>query len=277
MIRKISVRLFLASVLLLGAMVVQAAGETYTFGVVPQSNAKKLLEDWKPILDHLSQKTQTKFKFTTAKDIPTFNAQVLAGAYDFMYHNPHVYVTANEAVGYTALAHAKDKKIKGIIVVAKDSPYQSLKDLQQQKLAFPKGAFAAELLPRAQLIREGVEFQSNYTKTHDNAYQAVAEGLFAASGGVMRTFNATKPEVKEKLRVLWTSPGYTPHAFAAHPRVPKTFQAQVQALLVGMSDDAQLLAQLKKMKLKGIQAAGDANWDDVRALAPFLNQAMAKN
>ena len=52
-----------------------------------------------------------------------------------------------------------------------------------------------------------------------------------------RTFNNTSPKVKEQLKVLWKSPGYTPHAIANHPRVPEDVVKSIQAAMLAMSQD----------------------------------------
>ena len=82
----------------------------------------------------------------------------------------------------------------------------------------------------------------------------------------MRTFKNTSPEYREKLRILWKSDGYTPHAFAAHPRVPKVIVEKLQKALLEMEKDPQGKALLKKIRLKGIEKGIDREWDDVRAL-----------
>ena len=42
--------------------------------------------------------------------------------------------------GYQAVARARDKRIRGIIVVPKDSPIESLAELDGKELAFPAPA-----------------------------------------------------------------------------------------------------------------------------------------
>ena len=82
----------------------------------------------------------------------------------------------------------------------------------------------------------------------------------------MRTFNNASPEYKDKLRILWKSDGYTPHAFAAHPRVPQDVVDKLQKALLEMDQDPEGKALLKKLRLKGIEKASDNEWNDVRAL-----------
>ena len=114
-----------------------AMAETLSFGIVPQQSAKKLAKLWTPIFQHLSEKTGTTIRFTTANNIPTFEERVRNGEYDIAYMNPYHYTVFSQKPGYEAIARQKDKRIKGIVVVSKDSDIKSLAELDKRKLAFP--------------------------------------------------------------------------------------------------------------------------------------------
>ena len=82
----------------------------------------------------------------------------------------------------------------------------------------------------------------------------------------MRTFKNTSPEYRDQLRVLWKSDGYTPHAFASHPRVPPEAVERLQQAMLKMSQDPAGQKLLKSIRLKGIETGKDTDWNDVRAL-----------
>lgn len=245
-----------------------AQGEVYSFGVVPQQSAKKLAQLWTPILAHISKETGHTLQLQTAKNIPIFEQRLAAGAYDFSYMNPYHYTVFSEKPGYIAFAKRRDQKIKGIMVVRKDSGIKSLQDLQNTTLAFPSpAAFAASILPRAKLKMDNIAFKPQYVSSHDSVYLSVAKGLFPAGGGVKRTLNNTKVEVSEQLRILWTTNAYTPHAFAAHSKIPQTIRQEIQQAFVNMNSSPEGRALLKSIKIKnGIVAGVDKDWDDVRSL-----------
>jgi phosphonate transport system substrate-binding protein len=257
-----------------------AAADTerlYSFGIVPQQSATKLARTWVPVLNYLSEKSGLPLRFKTAPNIPVFEQRVAAGEYDFAYMNPYHYTVFHEKPGYQALAHAADKQIKGIIVVRRDSPIQSLAQLSGKTLAFPApAAFAASVLPRAHFRNAGIDIEAKYVSSHDSVYRSVAKGLFPAGGGVMRTFNSMERAVTDQLRILWTTDGYTPHAVAAHPDLPPELVARLQGAMVGMQDDETGRALLESLSMSGIVAARDAEWDDVRALGLQLLDDLVK-
>ncbi|MDH5327120.1 MAG: phosphate/phosphite/phosphonate ABC transporter substrate-binding protein [Gammaproteobacteria bacterium] len=243
------------------------AKATYTFGIVPQQAAGKLARLWSPFLDYLSRETGLSFQFATAKDIPTFENRLAKSEYDFSYMNPYHFVYFNERAGYQALVKAQDKKIRGIVVVHKDSPYKKLSDLKNQHLAFPSpNAFAASILPRGELENQQIPFNPEYVSSHDSVYMNVAHKTFAAGGGVMRTFKSFNPELRKHLRVLYKTNGYTPHAFAHHSRIPKEHITRISQALQKMHTTTEGKQLLASLKLKGLIPAKNSDWDDVRKL-----------
>ena len=243
------------------------ARDVLTFGVVPQQSATTLAKVWTPIMNYLGQHSNLDIQFRTAPDIPTFEQRLAAGEYDVAYMNPYHFVVFSERPGYTAVTRARDKTIKGIIVVRKDSDISELSDLDKNTLAFPApAAFAASILPRAELAARGISFEPSYVSSHDSVYLAVSRGLYLAGGGVMRTFLNAPPEVRNQLRILWTTEGYTPHAIAALPSVaPQTLEKLRQGLL-SMEQDETGRTLLESLKIKGFEPARDSDWDDVRRL-----------
>ena len=251
----------------LGGMAAPASAKQHLkFGIVPQSSGSKLAQLWTPILIYLQEKTGYELEFATARNIPTFEKRLQDGKYDIAYMNPYHYTQFNSVAGYQAFAKAKEKRLKGIIVVQKDSQYRELKDLAGLEMAFPSNAFAATQVPRAFFNQLGISIVPKYVSSHDSVYRNVAKGRYPAGGGVMRTFNNTNKEFRDNLRILWTSEGFTPHAFAAHPRVNSEAVQRLQQAMLEMDQDPVGQRLLKSIRLKGIESGEDRDWNDVRNL-----------
>ena len=254
------------------------AVESYSFGIVPQQTAKRMAKLWTPVFKHIQKTSGIKLQFKTAKDIPEFEKRLAQGEYDFAYMNPYHFTVFNRDPGYKAVAVRKDQAIRGIMVTRKDSSLSTLEDLKNQKLAFPSpAAFAASVLPRAELSNSNINHESQYVSSHDSVYLNVAKGLFPAGGGVKRTFNNTAPKVREQLKVFWTSEPFTPHAIAAHPRIDASVYQKIQDSLVAMNNDEEGKKLLQSLKVKnGLQKASDSDWDDVRGLGIDLLDQLIK-
>ncbi|MEM1398426.1 MAG: phosphate/phosphite/phosphonate ABC transporter substrate-binding protein [Pseudomonadota bacterium] len=242
-----------------------ATNDDLIFGVVPQQSASKLAQIWVPLVDHLSQVTGRTIRFGTAKDIPTFEACLAQGAYDLAYMNPYHYTTFHDVSGYQAFARQANKRLRGLIVVHKDSPYERLEDLDNQAIAFPSpAAFGASVIPRAEMKRRNLAIEPSYVKSHDSVYRAVVAGLFPAGGGVLRTFGNIPEDLRDQLRVLYETDAYTPHAFAAHRSVDEALVADIAGHMLALENQRPEL--LQAIGMPGVQPALDADWDDVRSL-----------
>ncbi|EOD9418862.1 periplasmic binding protein-like protein [Vibrio campbellii] len=240
------------------------------FGVVPQQSAAKLAEQWQPLLDRWGELAGVELKFATARDIPTFEKRLAAGEYDVAYMNPYHFTLVNQTPGYTAIAHAKDKKITGILVTKADWK-GDLQDLQQQTIAFPAPrAFAASIINQSELTQKGIVFDTKYVGSHDSVYLGVAKGLYQAGGGVSRTFHSLDESVRNQLKILYKTAPYTPHAIAvSHSVVTETREA-LQNSIETLNRDAKAQGSFHLLNIKGLQHAEDKDWNDVVQLGISL-------
>lgn len=203
------------------ALAQPAVQPSLTLGVVPQFPAVETQRRWLPVTESIGRACSVQIRLEISTDIPEFEGKFLDGKFELTYVNPYHAVMAHKAQGYVPLVRDGEKPLKGVLVVQKDSPIKRLSELSGSTIAFPApNAFGASLYMLALLEREHqVRFTPDYVKTHGNAYRHVVKGEAAAAGGVMATFNAERPEIREQLRVLYETPGAAPHPLMAHPRL----------------------------------------------------------
>ena len=236
---------------------------TLSFGIVPQQSASKLARLWSPILEEIGARAGVQIGFRTAPDIPTFERRLAAGEYDLAYMNPYHYTVFSRDPGYRAFAHQTGPGAAG---GAAGFPDHGHYRAGRQGTGLPApAAFAATLLPQAALRNARIPIEPRYVRLHDSVYRAVAQGLYPAGGGIERTFEGAEPEVREQLRVLWMTPAFTPHAFAAHPRVAPEVVVKIRDAMVALGETPEGAELLHSIEIKGVQPAEDADWDDVRA------------
>lgn len=244
-----------------------APGGVYTFGVGPVQSSTELAKRWIPILRHLSAATGYELQFHTARDISTFQTDVVAGVFDFAFINPYHYLQSNSSAGYLAYAREKDGSLVGIVVARKDAALNDLAQLDGHAVAFPApSALAATWLPINTLRERHLDVKPNFVKSMDSVYLSVARGLFPAGGGEMRTFNALAPETRDQLKIIWRAEPMPPFAFAAHPRVPKEVVKKVQAAMVEMNAHPRTMALLRAVNLAGVEKAGDEDYTAFREM-----------
>lgn len=248
-----------------GASKTLVAKNSYSLGVVPQYDVRRIQQIWSPILEKIRNDTGIDIRLGASPDIPAFEKQFTAGDFDFAYMNPYHLLEANKQQGYLPVVRDNGRKLYGVIVVRKDSPIRTVADLAGQTVAFPApNALGAALIPRAEFSNKfKIDISPRYVKNHTSVYLNVLLGQAAAGGGVQKTFDQQRSDVKDQLRVLYKTAQVAPHPLAVHPRVPPEITAAVKKSLLdmGMSLDGQ--AMLRKVPVKKI---GEAHLEDYHPL-----------
>jgi phosphonate transport system substrate-binding protein len=234
-----------------------AENSLYLFGVVPQFEQRKLFRIWRPILDELERRTRLSFKLVGSPKIPVFELKYMEGAYDFAYMNPYHILMAHDTQGYLPLVRDGERMLKGILVVHEESPITSVQELAGKRIAFPApNALGASLLMRAELTKlHDVNVLPHYVQTHSSVYLHVALGLVKAGGGVASTLASQKPEVREKLRIIYKTRPMYPHPVSVHPRVPKAHRDIVRKALLEMAKTKPGASLLAKVPIRKAVAA----------------------
>ena len=187
--------------------------------------------------ERTGKETDCEFVWKRSKDIPDFEKNLFEGDFDFSYANPWHVVRAHDVQGYTPLIHSGSKKLKGILVVPKESLIEDVTALSDKEISFPApNAFAASLIIRAELTKRfGMRIKPVYLGSHSNVYAHVAKAKVMAGGGVMGTFNEQSARMRENLKILYTSAGFTPHSFIAHPRTGADAQESMRRALLNLA------------------------------------------
>ncbi len=226
--------------------------DSYTFGVVPQFEQRKLFSTWKPILDELNRSTGLMFVLSGSPKIPVFEKRFIRGEFDFAYMNPYHVLKAHASQGYIPLVRDGENPLHGILVVSKNSPIKTITELKGATIAFPSpNALGASLLMRADLQRlHGITVIPRYVQTHSSVYLHVLQNLTAAGGGVARTLDTQPLAVKDGLKIIYTTRPMAPHPIVAHPRVAEGHRKQVQQALLNMAKTPSGQALLAKIPLR---------------------------
>lgn len=235
------------------------------FAIAPQQSPRELAKRWGPIIQYISEHSGVPLQFQTAKDIATYQQEMKAGAYDISFINAYNYLALGKEAGYKVFAQEKDAKFVSIILVRKDSPYQTLEELDGKQIAFP-GPAVASRLAYTHLVAKNIRVTPSYVISVDSVYRSVAKGLFPVGQGEMRTFSNMDPEIRDQLRILWSSDPLPSFNFSAHPRVPAASLKKIQQAMLKMGDSPEGQELLKVVNMKGFAAAHDSEYESLRKL-----------
>ncbi|MCP5267371.1 MAG: phosphate/phosphite/phosphonate ABC transporter substrate-binding protein [Burkholderiaceae bacterium] len=202
--------------------------------VVPQFPATVIQGAWSPLIEAVGSLAGQAIELQYAPSIPEFETRFLAGEPDLVFLNPYHMVQARRSAGYRPLVRDGSRLLRGILVAQNDGPIGSVRDLDGHHVAFPApNAFGASLYMRALLAEnEHIDIVPEYVRTHANAYLHVLLGRAAAAGGIRATLGREQPSVRDRLRVIYETPGAQPHPLAAHPRVPAEIASRIATALV---------------------------------------------
>ncbi len=231
---------------LLGASFVTLAAN-YTLAVVPQASPAETYRRWAPFAEQLQRATGQQLKVRVYRTFDEFETDLVNGLADFAYMNPYHFLMARKLQGYLPMVRDGSRQLSGQLLVRRDSPLKSVRDLHGKTVGFPDpNAFAASLYMRALLReKEKIRFTPRYLGTHGNVYRHVILGSVAAGAGVNVTLAREHPETRAELRVLYETPGTAPHPLCAHPRIPANLrEAVTEAVLeIGKSENGRALLQ----------------------------------
>jgi phosphonate transport system substrate-binding protein len=247
------------------------AQKAYAVNVLNQRTVALTAEYWNPIVTYVSRKSGVPLELKLAKTAQEGNAIAEKYGYDFLYTN-HFFTPKRDPLGYRVIARPAGPGISAQIVVPKDSPVQTLQDLNGKDVAFVSvDGFTGYWLPMDALLRAKVEIHAVFTGNQE-ASSAQLKVYKVAAAGVNSSVMARYGRRQEfAYRVLWTSDTYQDLCVMVSPKVPADKVAAVRAALIGMINDpdgrkilesgAELLKSVDEL---GFVAAENRDYDNYR-------------
>lgn len=251
-----------------------------SFGVIIWRSPTLTAQFWNPILRYVSERSGVPLQLKVAPTGTEHSAMVRRGELHFLYSN-HNFIKENGSSGYRVFGRTQSEAEQGEIVVLKDSPIQSLSDLEGKEVVFPHAAaFLGYHLPMDALLRKGINVTTLFAGNQEGAMGQLKAGRAVAAGvnaDVMRAF-AQRENVA--YRTLWSSEKYLTLALSALPSVPAEKVKAVREAFLQMADSpegAKVLetsaALLRQREPLRFIAAKDADFDNMRR---FYRTALVK-
>ena len=256
-----------------------AASAEIKFGALPRLSAGELQAMYSPLAEYLSRETGEKFTIVVPKDFDAFKAAVKAGQMDVGFANPLIYVQAKEKSNLEPLALASEVKsgtrLRGIIIVRKDSGIAKVQDLKGKKLIFVDNDSAAGYVFQMLLLsKAGLDVNRDFTvlpfaKKHENVTAAVFNKT-ADAGGIRED---ELDKMKDKLDVSQIRiVGYTDYfpnwPFFATAKLKPEMASKIRAALLKLKpNDPQNEKILGPARLTGFIPVTDKEYDELRKAA----------
>jgi len=245
-----------------------ASERAFSFGIVPQYDARLIQDIWQPVLDLVSQKTGLQLIPNYSRSIPEFEKQFSAGQFDFVYLNPYHLIVAQAEQGYIPLVRDEGQRLSGIVVVRRDSPIHSVNELDGRTVAFPApNALGAALIPRAEFDRKfRITIIPKYVRSHTSVYLNVFLKQAAAGGGIQSTFDQQPVEIRSALRVLYQTQSIASHPIAVHPRIPASVRGIVLKTFLELGTEPIGRGRLEKIPIFAITTAHAEDYEELKSM-----------
>lgn len=242
------------------------------FGVYQSDKATEMFKRFTPFLEALQEDTGKRLGVPCSIDLSIYKSYdqaidaLVAGEVDFVHFGPASYITAKERnpnIELLGMEHENGEKLsRGIIIVRKDSPLQSIEDLRGKKFAFgDKNSTIGRYLVQAELVTHGVYARDlgyyTYLDRHDQVASAVEHGDFDA--GSVKLTSYKKANERGTLRVLATFDNVT-KPVVLRAGMDRTVVKALQESLFAYKNDA----FFKEMKISGFTYASDEDFKLVR-------------
>ena len=245
-----------------------SAAQSYKFGVFPHMPLEKLHSVFNVVTQDLEKQLDLEVVLMTRPYYKLYKEELNKGLYDFAFIQPLDYVDAHKLQGYIPLAR-RSEDLKSIVVVLKDSNYQTIDDIKDKVIASAPAQAAVTQMLLVSLEKQGHrvldEFTLSYSKNHFVCLQKVLDKKAAACITAKRAvefFNQEKS--MGRFKIVYETKAL-PHAvFVAHPRVSSKIRKSVQTRILYWGTDEKGKKMLEKGRLLNFIKAKDSDYDRVR-------------
>jgi phosphonate transport system substrate-binding protein len=252
---------------------VASSWPTLRIGMTPAfvHDQHALLADWRA---HMERRLGLRVEFKQRDSYRETMDLLRLKQMDFAWVCDYPYLHLKDLVQLLAVPLYKGRPIyrSFIIVAANNRAVSGLKDLRNTVFAYADPlSNTGYLSPRYALHRMGEDPQTFFRRTfftwsHKKVVEAVASGM--AQGGavdsfVWETLAQIEPRLAQATRIVERSPEYGFPPFVAHRDVAPELFAKMQNFLLGMHQDPEGLALLKRLNLDGFIKGESRLYDGV--------------
>lgn len=275
-ITKIVLGLFAAGALTLTGAV-QAAGETIQMGVFPYLPQGKLQELFEPIASDFEKLLGRKVTLSSRTEYDTFTDALKTQEFDIALIHPFDYPQAHDKYGYLPIARRKDE-LRGLIIVAAESPVKSLVDLKGKTISNPPREAAVSYLTSIALLGAGIDpakgVKRDFGKSHFSCMQKVLIGEADACGTArqaMLHFEKEK-QLTAKFRVVHETEPVSHSLFVVNKRLPKKERDALQARILDWPNSDAGKKIIDAGQFIPFVAATDKDYASVRKIMKKIGQ-----
>jgi phosphonate transport system substrate-binding protein len=252
--------------------------------LLPDENATTLIQNAQPLEAYLEKTLGKNIEIVVTTDYSSMIEAMRFGRIEVAYFGPFSYVLAKSkapAIEPFAVGIEKGSPTYNSILIAHvGGPVATLADIKGKPFGFgDQASTSSHLIPRAYLLKNGLDgakdYQPVHLGTHDAVARAVQNGQVPAgalSKAIYEALLARKTIDPDKIKVLAITPPI--------PNYPITMQGDLAPALKEKIRKAFLEAKdpavLKSFRVEGFAPTDDKAYDVLRDTAKILDLDLAK-
>ncbi|WP_334154895.1 phosphate/phosphite/phosphonate ABC transporter substrate-binding protein [Tepidimonas sp.] len=264
----------------LGPQALAQSSRVRAFGVVPYLTARRIEQLYAPIAPVIQRAVGERVVLLSAPNYGTFFERCGAGEYDVIATSPVFGRLAELEQGYVRMVRPRTE-LEPLLVVAKTSPLQRLKDLRGAVVTAADPLATITVAARRFLVQSGLtpgrDVRVRPTGSHANSLAALLHGESAAAI-VSATALKQLGDYAERVRVLAAVPPTPPLLYLAHGRLgAATIERLAQELMRFANDDPAGVGLMRELGHDGLKRIEEADMKALDALIPDVRRLLRES
>ena len=247
---------------------------------IPDENPTELQRKNAPLVEYLKQELGTEVTYVPVTDYGAAVQALAAGKIDFAWLGGFTHVQARSLAGALPLTmRGIDRDFKTVFVANTESGVEKVEDIRGKKMAFgSKSSTSGHLMPRHFMktqfnlnVEADLEGAPMFSGAHDATAKVVESGkvhVGALNKQVWDRMVEQKKVDTNKVKLIWTTPGYVDYVWTAGKNVDAMMQDKFkQAFLKLDGENPKHQTVLALQGAKKFVGAAPQDFDAIESVA----------
>ena len=206
---------------------------------IPDESITELHKKFLPLKEYLEKKLNLQIKFVPVSDYASVVEALSTNKIDLAWLGGFTFVQSykrSDGQVEPIIQRVKDEKFTSVFIVNKKDKIKSFKDLNGKSFSFGSpSSTSGHIMPRYFLLKQNIIPESffspvAYSGAHDATLYSVLSGKVKAgvlNSLVWHKLIKQKPQLKEKLKVLFETEHYYDYNWTIRKQIPQSIKDQI--------------------------------------------------
>jgi phosphonate transport system substrate-binding protein len=240
------------------------------FAPHPLHNPQRLQEMFGPIIDILNKEIpEVHFVLESSKSYSEYNEKIKSKRIDILLPNPYQTILALKNDYNVFGKMSDDFNFRGIILVKKDSPIKSIKDLKGKTISFPAPtAVSGSMMIQYYLQKHGInvkaqEINPKYVGSQESSILAAYHNEVDAAGTwpmAWNSYSSEKNHIKNELRILLSTETLINNSLMAKKDFNKEYLEKIKKVFLSLQNSTEGQRILSRMMLSKFELSNNGQY-----------------